>query len=103
MSARSWRIPCWRGGPGPRLFGKASRGWVGFTPAERRILKLIAEDKTSKEIADVLGLSARTVENHRTNICAKLDVHGVHGLVKFAYLNKSKLPGDLNPRFTSPG
>ena len=62
-----------------------------LTPAERRILKLIAEDKTSKEIADELGLSPRTVENHRTNICAKLDVHGVHSLVKFAYENKSRL------------
>ncbi len=62
-----------------------------LTPAERRILKLIAEDKTSKEIADELGLSPRTVENHRTNICAKLDVHGIHSLVKFAYDNKSRL------------
>ena len=62
-----------------------------LTPAERRILRLIADDKTSKEIADELGLSPRTVENHRTNICAKLDVHGVHGLVKFAYENKSRL------------
>ncbi len=62
-----------------------------LTPAEHRILKLIAQDRTSKEIAQELGLSPRTVENHRTNICAKLDVHGVHGLVKFAYENKSRL------------
>lgn len=62
-----------------------------LTPTERRILKLIAEDRTSKEIAGELGLSPRTVENHRTNICAKLDVHGVHGLVKFAYEHKSRL------------
>lgn len=62
-----------------------------LTPAERRILKLIAHDRTSKEIANELGLSPRTVENHRTNICAKLDVHGIHGLVKFAYDNKSRL------------
>ena len=64
-----------------------------LTPAERRILRLIADDRTSKEIADELGLSPRTVENHRTNICTKLDVHGVHGLVKFAYENKSRLQG----------
>ena len=62
-----------------------------LTPAERRILKLIAEDRTSKEIAEQLGVSPRTVENHRTNICAKLDVHGIHSLVKFAYDNKSRL------------
>ncbi len=68
----------------------AKPGLEQLTPSERRILKLIAEDKTSKEIADELGLSPRTVENHRTNICAKLDVHGVHSLVKFAYENKSR-------------
>jgi len=62
-----------------------------LTPAERRILKLIAQDRTSKEIADELGLSPRTIENHRTNICTKLNVHGIHGLVKFAYDNKSRL------------
>jgi len=66
-------------------------GLSDLTPSERRILKLIAEDKTSKEIAGELGLSPRTVENHRTNICTKLDVHGIHGLVKFAYDNKSRL------------
>ncbi len=72
-------------------FRAAKPGLERLTPSECRILKLIAEDKTSKEIADELGLSPRTVENHRTNICAKLDVHGVHGLVKFAYDNKSRL------------
>jgi DNA-binding NarL/FixJ family response regulator len=66
-------------------------GMARLTPAERRILKLISEDKTSKEIADELGLSPRTVENHRTNICAKLDIHGIHSLVKFAYSNRSRL------------
>jgi DNA-binding NarL/FixJ family response regulator len=62
-----------------------------LTSAEMRILKLVAEDRTSKEIAEQLGLSPRTVENHRTNICTKLEVHGIHGLVKFAYENKSRL------------
>jgi DNA-binding NarL/FixJ family response regulator len=70
---------------------KRKPGIDTLTPAERRILKLIAENRTSKEIADALGLSPRTVENHRTNICLKLDVHGVHSLVKFAYDNKSRL------------
>lgn len=69
----------------------AKPGLERLTASERRILKLIAEDKTSKEIADELGLSPRTVENHRNNICAKLDVHGIHSLFKFAYENKSKL------------
>ncbi len=69
----------------------AKPGLERLTASELRILKLIAEDKTSKEIADALGLSTRTVENHRTNICTKLDVHGVHSLLKFAYDNKSRL------------
>lgn len=62
-----------------------------LTRAERNILQLIAADKTSKEIADELGLSPRTVENHRTHICSKLNVHGIHSLVKFAYDNRSRL------------
>jgi len=56
-----------------------------LTPAERRILKLIGEDYTSKEIADRLGLSIRTVDNHRHHICNKLNLHGTHTLLKFAF------------------
>lgn len=62
-----------------------------LTPAERRILKLIAEDRTSKEIAELLGISVKTVENHRLNICHKLNLHGSHSLLKFAFDNKSYL------------
>lgn len=65
-------------------------GMDSLTPAERRILRLIADDRTSKEIADELGLSPRTVENHRANICQKLGLHGSHSLLKFAFDNKSK-------------
>lgn len=76
---------------GAEALQNAKPGLQRLTPAECRILTLIAQDKTSKEIADELGLSPRTVENHRSNICAKLDVHGIHSLVKFAYGNKSRL------------
>ena len=62
-----------------------------LTPAERRILKLIATDFTSKEIADQLGVSFHTVENHRSNISAKLGLSGSHSLLKFAFDNKSSL------------
>jgi DNA-binding NarL/FixJ family response regulator len=64
---------------------------IDLTPTERRILKLIAEYKTSKEIADELCIHYRTVENHRTNICAKLDLHGTHALMKFALQHQSEL------------
>jgi DNA-binding NarL/FixJ family response regulator len=59
-----------------------------LTPTERRIMQLIAEYKTSKEIADVLCISPRTVENHRTNICSKLELRGSHALIRFAVENR---------------
>ena len=62
-----------------------------LTPAERRILKLIGEDYTSKEIADRLKLSVRTVDNHRQHICNKLKLHGSHSLLKFAFDNSAYL------------
>jgi DNA-binding NarL/FixJ family response regulator len=62
-----------------------------LTPAERRILKLIGEDYTSKEIADLLKLSVRTVDNHRQHICNKLKLHGTHSLLKFAFDNSAYL------------
>lgn len=66
-------------------------GLDSLTPTERRILKLIAEDRTSKEIADTLGCAVRTVETHRQNMSAKLSLSGSHSLLKFAYDNKSHL------------
>ncbi len=62
-----------------------------LTAAESRVLKLIAEDFTSKEIGERLGISVHTVENHRANICNKLEIHGSHSLLKFAYDNKDRL------------
>ncbi|HJZ81515.1 MAG TPA: response regulator transcription factor, partial [Pyrinomonadaceae bacterium] len=49
-----------------------------LSPTERRILKLIAEYKTSREISEELFISHRTVETHRTNISNKLEIHGNH-------------------------
>lgn len=66
-------------------------GLAALTPTERRILRLVADGKSSKEIADECGSHYRTVENHRVNICTKLDLHGSHALLKFAMLNKSSL------------
>lgn len=61
-----------------------------LTQMEVRILQLIAENKTSKEIADELFISHRTVQNHRTNICNKLDLKGHNRLLQFALENKGK-------------
>jgi DNA-binding NarL/FixJ family response regulator len=66
-------------------------GIASLTPSERRVLALIAEYKTNKEIASDLSVSPRTVEAHRTHICQKLDIHGSHALMKFALAHKSEL------------
>lgn len=62
-----------------------------LTLTERRVLRLIAENKTSKQIGEELKISYRTVENHRFNICNKLEIHGSHSLLKFAIEYKSIL------------
>ena len=61
-----------------------------LTPTEKRVLKLITENKTSKEIGEELFVSYRTVESHRANISRKLDLHGSLALVKFAAIHKSE-------------
>lgn len=64
---------------------------ASLTPTERRILKLIAEGQTSREIATALGIGVRTVEHHRNNMATKLDLHGSHALVKFAVKHQAEL------------
>jgi len=80
------------------LFKRARRaattptgGLAVLTSTERHVLKLIAEYKTSKEIAAELGVHYRTVENYRTNICAKLELRGSHSLIKFALQHQEEL------------
>lgn len=66
-------------------------GMDDLTKAERRILKLIAEKKTSRAIAGELFISPRTVEAHRANISGKLNLHGSHSLLQFALEHRSSL------------
>jgi len=73
------------------LLSQRKPGLKDLSPTERRVLKLIAEYKSSREIADQLFISHRTVETHRTNICNKLEIHGNHALMKFALAHKSEL------------
>ncbi len=56
----------------------------GLTERQREILQLIAEGKSTKEIAHLLDLSAKTVETHRVRIMERLDIHDIPGLVRFA-------------------
>jgi len=62
----------------------ARRYAVELTAREREVLKLIAEGNTNQDIADLLCLSRKTVETHRSNIMDKLDMHKVTDLVKYA-------------------
>lgn len=62
-----------------------------LTMAERRILKRIAEKKSTKEIAIELGVSPRTIETHRANIGAKLDLKGANSLLQFALEHRDAL------------
>lgn len=55
-----------------------------LTPRQREILQLVAEGRTTKEIAGRLDLSSKTVETHRAQLMERLDIHDVAGLVKFA-------------------
>lgn len=66
-------------------------GLAHLTPTERRILKGVAQEKITKEIADELSISVRTVDHHRANICLKLDLHGTNALFKFAVSHRSEL------------
>jgi len=59
-----------------------------LSDTERRVLSLIADCKTNKQMAQELFVSVRTIETHRNNICKKLDVHGSHALMKFALDHK---------------
>jgi DNA-binding NarL/FixJ family response regulator len=58
-----------------------------LTPREREIVQLLAEGKSSKEVAVALGLSVKTAETHRSNIMRKLDLHSVSALVLYAVQN----------------
>jgi DNA-binding NarL/FixJ family response regulator len=55
-----------------------------LTPREREVLQLVAEGKTTKEVAKLLGISVKTAESHRTRIMEKLEIHETASLVRYA-------------------
>jgi DNA-binding NarL/FixJ family response regulator len=57
----------------------------GLSVREKEILKLVAEGKSSPEIADLLCISVRTVQNHRANIMRKLNIRNMTDLLRYAY------------------
>jgi DNA-binding NarL/FixJ family response regulator len=58
-----------------------------LTPREREVIQLVAEGKTTKEIANALSLSVKTAETHRTNLMRKLDLHSIADLTLYAVRN----------------
>ena len=71
------------GTPGASLASGRNR----LTPREREIVQLLAEGKSTKEVAVALGLSVKTAETHRSNIMRKLQLHSVSDLVLYAVRN----------------
>jgi len=67
-----------------RLRGDEAPASTELTPREREVVQLIAEGRSTKEIADTLGLSPKTVESHRSNVLTKLKLDSVAALTKYA-------------------
>ena len=72
-------------------FARAVPAIQRLTAQERAILVRIAQHMASKEIAAELGISPKTVDTHRANICQKLDLHGNHVLSRFAWQHRDAL------------
>jgi len=66
-------------------------GLETLTRTERLVLRMVADGKSSKAIGSELFVHHRTVENHRTNICQKLSLHGPNALFRFALQHKAEL------------
>lgn len=67
--------------------GNVQRSKDTLTEREREVLQMIAEGHSTKEIAAKLGLSIKTVDNHRTNMMRKLDLHNVASITRYAMQN----------------
>ncbi|MBZ5724604.1 MAG: response regulator transcription factor [Acidobacteriia bacterium] len=66
------------------MLNKDAKQEEALTLRERQVLQLIAEGKTTKEVAQLLGVSVRTGESHRARIMEKLEIHETAGLVRYA-------------------
>ena len=74
-----------------RSLSETVNGLSSLTPTEKKVLQMVASDRTSKEIAGDLGVSVRTIEGHRARISKKLGLSGAHSLVKFAFEHRDSL------------
>jgi DNA-binding NarL/FixJ family response regulator len=77
--------------PPPPIVASDNRDLDKLTPAQRAVLRLVANYRTSREIAEVLGISVKTVENHRANSALRLNLHGPNALLRYAVRNREML------------
>lgn len=85
---------CRNGGDGNGVRAQPHRrdgGVRSLTPTEKTVLRFIAENKTSEEIADLMSVSVRTIHTHRENIARKLDLHGAYALLRHALQHQDDL------------
>jgi DNA-binding CsgD family transcriptional regulator len=71
-----------------RRAGRSQYKSRALTTREREVVQLLAEGRSSKEVAAVLGLSVKTAESHRANVMRKLQIHSVGELVLYAVRNQ---------------
>ncbi len=76
---------------GAKEFSRQTPGLDLLTSQERAVLRQIANGKTSKEIAEEMGIATKTVDAHRTNICSKLEIHGPSVLNRFAARHRTQI------------
>jgi DNA-binding CsgD family transcriptional regulator len=79
------QVPAIAEGP-DRVAGTPGPGHL--TPRQREVLRLVAEGKSNKEIGTILGMTAKTADTHRTHIMARLDLHTMSELVRYAIRNR---------------
>jgi DNA-binding NarL/FixJ family response regulator len=75
-------------GAGRRRAAAVTRATGRLTPREREVLQLLTEGKSNKEIGVVLGVTTKTAETHRAHILAKLQLHSMSELVRYAIRNR---------------
>jgi len=73
---------------GPRRRAARTRGSGRLTPRQREVLQLLSEGNTNKEIGVALGMTTKTAETHRAQIMAKLNLHSMSELVRYAIRNR---------------
>ena len=76
-----------RAGDGKNRLAAAASAFPSLTMREREVIQLLAEGKTTKEVASLLGVSLKTAETHRSNLMRKLGLHSVSSLVLYAVRN----------------